>query len=110
MEECIFCKIIKKEIPSEILFENKNVLAIKDKNPKAKIHFLIIPKQHIKSVVNFKEKHREVVADLVFTAQNLAKKSNLTGYKLIFNVGREGGQLIDHVHLHLVSSDIKDLP
>jgi len=110
MEECIFCKIIKKEIPSEILFENKNIIALKDKNPRAKIHFLIIPKQHIKSIDNLEKKHRKIIADLIFTAQNLAKKSNLTGYKLIFNVGRRGGQLIDHLHLHLVSGDIKNLP
>lgn len=110
MKDCIFCKIIKKEIPSEILFENENVIAFKDKEPKAKVHFLIVPKQHIKSVDNLEKKHKIIVSDLIFTAQNLAKKSNLTGYKLIFNVGRGGGQLIEHLHMHLLSGDVNQLP
>lgn len=103
--DCIFCKIINGEIPAEKVFESKNVFAFLDINPKAKIHVLIIPKKHIESVKHLEKIDKELVGELLFVAQKIAKEKNLEGYKLVINVGREGGQLVDHLHLHLLSSD-----
>ncbi|MDP2820666.1 MAG: histidine triad nucleotide-binding protein [bacterium] len=110
MKNCLFCKIIKKEIPSEIIYEDDKIISFKDIRPKAKIHFLIVPKEHIESVSDLEEKNKDLAGELILTAKKIAEKHNLTGYKLIFNVGRRGGQLIDHIHLHLVSRDIEELP
>jgi histidine triad (HIT) family protein len=110
MEDCLFCKIIRKEIPSEIIFENEQMISFKDIRPKAKVHFLVLPKKHIHSVRELQEEDKNLVGEMILTAQKIAEKQNLTGYKLIFNVGRKGGQLVDHIHLHLVSRDIEELP
>ena len=99
---CIFCKIIAKKIPAEILYENDDLIIIQDIKPSAPFHHLIIPKEHIESVAHLKEKHRDIIAQLFFAARDNAKKGGLKGYKTIFNVGREGGQIIDHLHLHLM--------
>jgi histidine triad (HIT) family protein len=110
MEECLFCKIVKGEIPSEKIFENKKVLVIKDIHPKAEVHLLILPKKHISSIKDLTEKDKGLVGEMIFVAKGIAKEKNLKGYKLIFNVGREGGQLIDHLHLHLLSGKKIELP
>lgn len=107
MENCIFCKIIKGEIPSTKIFENDRVIVFNDMNPKAKIHILVVPKKHIESVKNLAESDKKLMGEMVLTAQKIAKEKNLEGYKLVINVGREGGQLVDHLHLHLLSGDVK---
>lgn len=101
-ENCIFCKIINKEIPAEIIFENDVLIIIKDIKPSAPFHHLVIPKKHIPSVAHLEENDRDILADLFFAAKDDAQKAGLKGYKTIFNVGREGGQIIDHLHLHLM--------
>ncbi len=101
---CLFCQIINKEKPSEIIFENEKVIVIKDINPKALVHLLIIPKKHIVSVNEVEPEDRELVGDLILIAQKIAEEKNLAGYKLLFNVGRKGGQIIDHLHLHLLAN------
>jgi len=100
--DCIFCKIAKKEIPSEILFENDQVIAFDDIRPSAPVHVLVVPKEHIVSIAHLQGNHKEMLAALIYTAKDLATKAGLNGYKLVFNVGREGGQVIDHLHLHLL--------
>ena len=100
--DCIFCKIVKKEVPAKIIFENGNVVAFTDIKPAAPIHYLVIPKTHIQSIAHLEGNHREVITELIYTAKELAKTAGLAGYKLVFNVGRDGGQLIDHLHLHLL--------
>ena len=107
MEECIFCKIVKGEIPSTKVFDEEKVIAFNDINPKAKVHILVIPKKHIESVKSLEESDRVLVGELFLVAKNIAKEKNLQGYKIIINVGREGGQLVDHLHLHLLSGDVK---
>jgi len=106
MEDCIFCKIVKGEIPSTKVFENENLIAFNDINPKAKVHILIIPKKHIESVKYLEKVDKELIGELILTAKDIAKDKNLEGYKLVVNVGREGGQLVDHLHLHLLSPDV----
>lgn len=104
---CIFCKIIAKEIPAKILLENEDLLVLQDIKPSAPFHHLIIPKEHIRSIMDLEEKDREIIAELIFTAKEDAAKAGLKGYNLSFNVGREGGQIIDHLHLHLMGGWIK---
>ena len=103
MSNCLFCKIVNKELPADIVFEDENVLAFRDIHPKAPIHILIIPKQHIESINS--ENSENIVKDLILTAKNIIKRDSIKGYKLVFNVGKEGGQIIDHLHAHLLSGN-----
>lgn len=112
--DCVFCKIIKKELPSEIIYENRQFIAFKDIQPKAKMHILVVPKKHIQSISHLENKDKELIAGLILTARKIAKEKNLKGYKLLINVGREGGQIVDHLHLHLLAGftekKTKELP
>jgi histidine triad (HIT) family protein len=103
--DCLFCKISKGEIPSQKVFENDKVFAFNDINPKAKIHVLIVPKKHIESIKHIEVEDRELLGEMFLAAKEIAKEKNLSGYKLIFNVGKDGGQIIDHLHLHLLSPE-----
>ena len=100
--DCVFCKIAKREIPTEFVMETGQILAFKDIKPSAPVHYLVIPKEHIQSIAHLEGNHKEIIAGLVYAAKELAVKLGLKGYKLVFNVGREGGQVIDHLHLHLL--------
>ncbi|HUW71701.1 MAG TPA: histidine triad nucleotide-binding protein [Candidatus Humimicrobiaceae bacterium] len=102
--KCIFCKIINKEVPSEIVYQDEKILAFKDAEPKAPVHILIIPKKHISSVDCLKKKDRELIGELYLVARRLASEYKIsgTGYRLIFNVGKDAGQTVDHLHLHLL--------
>ena len=106
--DCLFCKIINKELSSDIIYEDDEVIVFKDIHPKAPFHVLIVPKKHIGSISDLEDK--DLAAKIIFTAKKTAKDNNLTGYKLIFNVGREGGQIVDHLHLHLLSGKPTELP
>lgn len=100
---CIFCQIITKKKPSDIIYENDKIIVVKDINPKAPIHFLILPKKHIPSVNEVAVEDKELMGDLVLTAQKIAREKKLKSYKLLVNVGRMAGQVIDHLHLHLMA-------
>ena len=100
--DCVFCKIIRKEIPAKIIFENDSLVAFHDIRPSAPVHVLVVPKEHIQSINHLEGNHHEIIVALIYAAKDLAVKLGLKGYKLIFNVGREGGQVIDHLHLHLL--------
>lgn len=100
---CIFCKIANKEAPAEIVYENDKIIIFKDIHPKAPIHLLIIPKKHIPSVDHLELQDKELMGELILAAQKIARKKNLKGYRLQINVGRPAGQIIDHLHLHLLS-------
>lgn len=101
--DCLFCRIAKKEIPSEIVREDEKFLVFKDINPKASFHVLIIPKKHIESIEHLELQDKELMGELILTAQKVAREKSLEGYKLAINVGRKGGQLVDHLHVHLLS-------
>ncbi|PZM81967.1 purine nucleoside phosphoramidase [Candidatus Gracilibacteria bacterium] len=101
----IFTKIINREIPAEIVYETGNLIAIKDINPKAKTHILIIPKKEIATINDLEIEDREVLADMFFAAKKIAFDLGISdGYKLHFNVGERGGQEVFHIHLHLLSN------
>lgn len=103
--ETIFKKIIKREIPATIVFENEKIIAIKDINPKAKTHILIIPKKIIPTINDLEDEDREVLADMFFVAKKIAKDLKISEwYKLKFNVWEKWGQEIFHIHLHLLSN------
>lgn len=85
------------------------MLVFKDINPKAPIHFLVVSKVHIGSIKDLGPEHSDLVSKLIYTAKDVAQKEGLAGYKLIFNVGREGGQLVDHIHLHLLGGWEKEI-
>ena len=106
--DCIFCKIIDKNIPSDIVYEDERVMSFKDISPKAPFHILILPKKHIESVNHLKKNDIDLIGYLFLTAKKIAEQKHFAGYKLVINVGRKGGQLIDHMHLHfLAGEDIK---
>jgi len=101
--DCIFCKIINKEIPSKIIYENDRVCAFYDINPKAPVHIIIVSKEHIESVNELDEEKKDVVGQMIVAAKEIARNNNISeGYKLLFNVGQKGGQIIKHLHLHLM--------
>lgn len=101
---CIFCQIVDHEQPADVVYEDKEVIVFKDINPKTKIHLLLVPKKHLESINHLQEQDRGLIAKIILLAKDLAKKHGLaeSGYRLVFNVGRGGGQLIDHLHLHLM--------
>jgi histidine triad (HIT) family protein len=103
MENCLFCKIINKEVAAEIVYEDKKVMAFKDIHPKAPVHLLIIPKKHIPSVDHLEIEDKPLMGELILAAQKIARKKNLKGYRLQINIGRPAGQIIDHLHLHLLA-------
>jgi histidine triad (HIT) family protein len=105
MENCIFCKISKKEAPADILYEDSSVIVFKDITPKAPIHLLIVPKKHIVSINHIEVEDKEIVGNLFIVAKKIAKENGIDkkGYRLIFNVGRDAGQMVDHLHLHLLA-------
>ncbi len=102
--ECLFCKIVNRNIPADIVYENKKILAFKDINPLAPVHILIIPKNHIPSIADIKEKDIKLIGEMIFIAKKIADNFGISegGYKLLFRVHRHGGQVIEHVHLHLI--------
>ena len=108
--DCIFCKIANKEVAGEIIYENDKVVAFKDIYPKAAFHILIVPKKHIESVDKLEENDKELVGEMALAAKNIAKDNNVIGYKLVINVGRDGGQIVDHLHLHLLGGKPTELP
>jgi len=102
--DCIFCKIINKEVNSVVVHKDKTFIAFKDINPKAPVHILVIPRQHIPSINHLAEDDKVLIGGLILTAQKITEKLGIknTGYKLAFNVGEGGGQVIEHLHLHIL--------
>ncbi len=101
--DCLFCKIIKKEVLSEIVSENKLALAFKDINPQAPDHILIIPKAHIASTIDINRENSQYLIEMVLLANEISKNTNEDGYRWVVNTGKHGGQTVYHLHLHLLS-------
>jgi len=102
--DCLFCQIARHQQKVDVVYENEELIVFKDINPKALVHLLIVPKKHIKSINELVEKDKDLVSQIIFLAKELAKEQGIAekGYRLTFNVGQGGGQLIDHLHLHLM--------
>ena len=105
MKDCLFCKIANKEIPSEIISEDENFVVFRDINPKAPIHLLIIPKIHLGPISALGAEDKEIISGLILKAKEMAEKMSISenGYRLIFNVGRDAGMEVSHLHLHLLA-------
>ena len=104
MEDCLFCEIIRGEKPAGFAYQDDVLVAFKDIRPKAPVHLLLVPRRHIRSINDLTEDDREVVSEIIFKAGAIAREQGIerSGYKLNFNVERGGGQLIFHLHLHLL--------
>ena len=103
-KDCLFCKIAHGHMDTEFLFENDSLVVFRDINPHAPVHLLIVPKRHIRSVNDLAPQDNEILAEMITTAKEMAKQENVnaSGYKLLFNVEKGGGQVIFHLHLHLM--------
>jgi len=101
-DDCLFCKIINKEVDSDIVYEDDKCVAFKDINPKARVHLLVVPRKHIPTIADLEEGDEALMGHLIGVAKKLAAENNCSSYQLLFNVGREAGQIIFHVHLHLM--------
>jgi histidine triad (HIT) family protein len=103
VKECIFCKIIRGEIPSKKAYEDERVLAFYDINPKAPVHVLVIPKEHITSLAEVKDEQLELIGYLHGIIRTVAKDLGLeNGYRVVNNCGQDGGQEVEHLHFHLL--------
>ncbi|SFF00263.1 histidine triad (HIT) family protein [Paenibacillus catalpae] len=105
--DCIFCKIIEGSIPSTKVYESENVIAFKDIQPAAPVHILIIPKKHIPTMNDVTEEDGPVIAEVFAAAREIAKQQGIaeSGYRLINNVNSDGGQVVYHLHVHLVGGE-----
>ncbi len=104
MTDCLFCKMVNGEIPAEIVYEDDEILAFKDINPIAPIHVLIIPKSHISSLNELTEENADIIGKIALRAQLIAEELGIKdkGYRIINNIGDDGGQTVKHLHFHLV--------
>jgi histidine triad (HIT) family protein len=103
-EECLFCRIAAGEIPSDIVYQDEEFLAFRDINPLAPTHILVIPRKHISSLAQLAGQQQELMGRLIILATRLAEKEGIAdrGYRLVMNCGAEGGQVVGHLHLHLL--------
>jgi histidine triad (HIT) family protein len=110
MSDCIFCKIIAGQIPGEMVYQDQDVAAFKDINPKAPVHILIVPKKHIVSVSDLAPEDTGLAGKLLLTAKTVAAQQGLKAYKLVVNTGAEAGQVVMHLHLHLLGGRKLETP
>ncbi len=105
MQECLFCKIVKDEIPATKVYEDEEILAFKDINPAAPIHILVIPKKHITSLAYLKEDDEEIIGKIYRVINKIATDEGFKekGYRVIVNCGEDGGQEVMHLHFHLLA-------
>lgn len=106
-DDCLFCKIIKGQIPSEKIFENDKVFAFKDIHPQATQHYLVIPKFHVESLAHLDNSNTTVVNDLFRAADHISEMKGFKskGYRSVINTGKNGGQTVFHLHLHIMSDE-----
>lgn len=101
--DCIFCKIINREVKSNIVFENDDIMAFNDLNPQAPTHILIVPKKHISSLIESTEKDIEILGKISFAAKLIAEKLKITDFRLVNNCGKKAGQSVFHIHFHFLA-------
>ena len=104
MPDCLFCKIIAREIPASIVYEDERLIAIKDINPQAPTHLLLVPKRHIPTLNDLADGDDQIVGELVRRAAAIAKDQGIDagGFRTVFNTNRDAGQTVFHIHLHLI--------
>ncbi|MDR2732498.1 MAG: histidine triad nucleotide-binding protein [Fibromonadaceae bacterium] len=104
MEDCLFCKIANHEIPAEILYEDDRIMAFRDISPQAPVHFLLVPKKHIENLMEAGESDEVLLGHMLFCAQKIAKEQGCEekGARFVFNCKTDGGQTVNHLHLHVL--------
>ncbi len=104
MEDCIFCKIINKEIPASMVFEDEKMIAFNDMNPQAPIHILLIPREHFASLNDIPEEKKNILSHLMLKARQIAQEKGIAekGYRIVLNTAKDSGQEVFHIHLHLL--------
>ena len=103
MEECIFCKIINKEIPCTKIYEDEQFIAFHDIHPKAKVHVLVVPKDHVASLNDLQSQHQQMMGQLMLLLPVIAGQLGLnTGFRTVINTGKDGGQEVPHLHVHIL--------
>ena len=104
MNDCLFCKIIARQIPSSIVYEDDRVLAFTDINAQAPTHILVVPRRHIESLNDLQTSDDQLVGEMVRRAAAIADERGISegGYRTVFNTNRDGGQTVFHIHLHLL--------
>lgn len=103
MSDCLFCKIVKKEIPCDLVLENENYLAFKDIDPKAPIHILVIPKKHFEDITELSFQDLDLTAGLMEMVSKVSQSENLEkGFRVVLNTGPDAGQSVQHVHAHVL--------
>ncbi len=102
--ECVFCKIIRGEIPTELVFENENLVAFKDIHPVAPVHILVVPTKHIESIDAMETYDQPLIGEIFQVMQKLARQYSISdsGYRIFVNTGTDGGQEVPHLHFHLI--------
>lgn len=104
MQDCIFCKINNKTLQSNIIYEDDLVTVFHDIAPKAPVHLLVISKKHIETIDDLNNDDQKLIGHMILVAQQIARKNNIAndGYRLVFNVKKHAGQMVDHIHLHIL--------
>ena len=112
MSDSLFTKIINRQIPADIVFEDEELIAFNDIHPQASVHILIVPKKQIPTLNDLEEDDSALMGKIILTAKQLAKKNNLSdrGYRLVFNCNEEAGQAVFHIHCHLLGGRIFNWP
>lgn len=105
MEDCIFCKIINREIPSKIVYEDDKIIAFNDVNPAVPIHILVVPKKHIPTLLDIPEDENELISYIYQTINKIAKEQGFAekGFRVIANCGEDSGQEVQHIHFHVLA-------
>ena len=108
--DCIFCKIVNKEIPSSIVYEDESVIAFKDLNPVAPVHILVVPKKHISALSEVEKEYIELLGKVLYTCKEIASKLPECddGYRIVNNCGDNAGQTVKHIHFHIIGG--KNMP
>ena len=101
---CLFCRIVKKEIPVKVVLESLQFLAFEDVNPQAPVHILVIPKEHVEKISDLNDRRTAMVGALVLAAKDIARQQGIeeSGYRIVMNCNRDAGQAVFHLHLHLL--------
>ncbi len=102
--ECLFCRILRKEIPANVVLETEFALAFRDLKPRAPVHVLVIPKEHVPSLMGFEPRHAAMISGIHEAIQAVARKENIAenGFRVVVNNGRDSGQAVEHVHYHVL--------
>jgi len=103
-DQCIFCEIAQRSLPAEIVYQSENIIAFKDIRPRAPVHILIIPREHIPTLNDLEDGHQHLVGEMFLVARDIAKDLGLAerGYRTVFNCNHDAGQEVYHIHLHLL--------